>query len=183
MSASLITLVLAVLAFATALNLFLVLRIAGVVFPPDEPEPVAPLVGQPAPRFEASRQSDGQRIASDDLVGHPLVLVFLSAGCSTCRTKTAELLEILPATQQAGVELWIVAADDVHDMAGLTGDSPLADRALAMDPMARKALNPLSAAPLYIFIDEAMIVRAGNYLGDEDWRAFVGEMRGWLIEV
>lgn len=178
MSASVILIVLAVLVFTTTLNLFLILRIARVVFPPDEAEPVVPLVGQPAPRFEASRQADGRSIASDDLKGHPLVLVFLSAGCSTCRTKTAELLEILPATQQAGVALWIVAADDVHDLAALTADSALADRTLAMEPTARKALNPLSAAPLYIFIDEAMIVRAGNYLGDDDWRTFVSDMRG-----
>ena len=178
MSASFIAAVLAILAFVTALNLFLTLRIARVVFPSGDADPVVPLVGKPAPQFEASRQTDGQRIASDDLAGHSNVLVFLSSGCPTCRTKTAELIEILPATQRAGVGLWVVGADDVHDMAALTAGSPLAERTLSMEPAGRKALNPQGAAPLYIFIDESMIVRAGNYLGDEDWRTFVSEMRG-----
>jgi hypothetical protein len=38
-------------------------------------------------------------------------------------------------------------------------------------------LNPLSAAPLYIFIDEASAIRAGNYIGDENWERFAAQMR------
>lgn len=182
MNTSLIYIVLTALTFATALNLFLVLRIARVVLPSEEPEPLVPLVGKAAPRFEASRQMHGQRIASDDLVGGPIVLIFLSPGCPSCRAKIAELIEILPATEKAGVALWIVGADEMHDITALTRDSPLATRTLAMEATAREAFNPKGAAPLYVFIDDAMIVQAGNYLGDENWHNFVRQMREIILE-
>lgn len=183
MDTSLIYIVLTGLAFATALNLFLILRLAHIVLPPEEPKILVPLVGRAAPRFEAWRQTDGQRIASDDLAGRPVILVFLSPGCPSCREKTSQLIEILPATEKAGVALWIIGTDDTHDIAVLIRNSPLAARTLKMDATARKAFNPLGAAPLYIFIDDAMIVQAGSYLGDENWRTFVRQMREITAEM
>lgn len=171
-------LVLAVLAFASALNLFLVLRLARIVLPPaGGTEILVPLVGGLVPAFEARRLADGSSLASAELAGTPTVLIFLSPACATCRARVSELAEILPATLEAGVSLWIACADDTHDLATLTGGSPLESHCLAVGEEVRKALNPLHAAPLYLFIDEALTVQAGGYLGDGNWQAFVAQMR------
>ncbi len=177
MDDSLVYPVLIALTFATALNLFLILRIARIVLPPEADVPIVPLVGQAAPAFEAALAGDGRPVPAGDFAAGPMALVFLSPGCPTCRSKIPELVEILPAALEAGVALWIVAADEVHDIMALTGSTPLAERTLVMAAEPRKALNPLGAAAIYIFIDEAAIVQAGGYLGDEDWLTFAGQMR------
>jgi hypothetical protein len=75
------------------------------------------------------------------------------------------------------VALWIVPADDVHDIGRLVGGTPLAEHVLVMDAANRLRLNPLKAAPFFLFIDESLIARASNTVGDEDWRTFVEQMR------
>jgi hypothetical protein len=178
MDTSLLVISLIVIASATALNLFLTLRIARIVRPePDEREEAVPLVGQSLPKVLATRRVDGETRALDDLSDGPTALVFLSANCPACKGKIPELVEILPATERAGVGLWIASADGVGDIAPLIAGSPLSARLLDFDPAARQALNPLGAAPLYVFIDETSAVRAGDYLGDENWESFLGQMR------
>jgi len=176
---SLTLVVLVVLTFSTALNLFLILRLAAKVRMAAElsaPPSSLPL-GRVAPAFEGSRRADGARIASKDLAGQAVVLVFLSAGCPKCREKAAELLEILPAIRSSGVALWIIGADAAHDISQVLGKSPLLDHAVVLDPATRQRLNPRGAAPFYIFIDDQAVVQASSFVGDEDWRSFVGQMR------
>ena len=177
MDSSLLTLVLIVLAFATALNLFLILRIIRIVHPVDQDEDLVPLVGQPLPDFEVKRRADGEPVAFRELSKGAAALIFLSAGCPACKAKIPEIIEILPAAETAGVALWVAAANAHHDIAALTAGSPLAARILHLDPATRNRLNPLSAAPIYLFIDEASEIRAGNYLGDENWEKFLAQMR------
>lgn len=176
----LISLILTAVTFATAFNLFLLLRILRVVHPVEEP--LVPLVGKAVPRFTGRRSADGGPIAWADLAGRPAVLVFLSSGCPDCRSRIPDLAAILPGAAKAGIAFWIVAADDAHDIAPLVGDTPLAEHTMTMDPTAREALNPFGATPLYIFIDEATIVQAGNHLGDEDWNVFLEEMRAFAAD-
>lgn len=174
---NLLLIVLIVLTFATALNLFLTLRLAAIVRAGEEPglPPTVP-IGETVPPFEGRRRVDGSRFASGDLAGQATVLVFLSPGCGTCREKTAELLRILPAARRAGVAIWIVPADDVHDIAVLVGDTPLIDRVVEMDRATRRTLNPVNSVPFYLFVDDAMAVKASGQVGDEDWRSFAMQM-------
>lgn len=173
MDENLLLIVLIVLTFATALNLFLTLRIAALFRAWSEP-PTIP-IGQPVPPFEG-RRPDGRLLVSADLAGQAAVLAFLSPGCPKCKEKAAELLRILPAMRNAGVALWIVPADDTHDIAGLLGDTPLPDHVLVLDAQARLRLNPRKGAPFYIFLDGEGVVQASNYIGDEDWLSFIEQM-------
>ncbi|WP_332772481.1 redoxin domain-containing protein [Phenylobacterium sp.] len=179
MDGSLTLIVLVVLTFATALNLFLTLRLAAKVRTAAElsAPPSSLPIGRTVPAFEGTRRADGARIASQDLAGQAAVLVFLSAGCPKCREKAAELLEILPAVRRAGVALWIMGADAAHDVSQVLGTSPLLDHVLVLDAAARQRLNPRGAAPFYIFIDDRSVVQASSFVGDEDWLSFVGQMR------
>ena len=178
MDSDLLTLLLVILAAATGLNLFLILRIAGIVLPdPDPVEDLVPLVGQSLPAFVAERRGAGDSVTAEELSKGPAVLIFISPACPACRSKIAELVELLPAIEAAGVALWIAAADAHHDITAMTAGSPLAERTLSIDQATREMLNPSGAAPLYIFLDEAWAIRAGNYIGDENWQTFVAQMR------
>jgi len=176
MDADLAVLTLIVVTFATALNLWLTFRLCVRLR-----EAAAPAltveIGAPVPRFEGLARAQSRPVRSEDLAGQPAVLVFLSPGCKACAGKIGELVGLVPGAARSGVALWIVPADDVHDISRLVGDTPLADRVLVLDADARLRLNPLTTAPFYLFIDESSFVRASNHLGDEDWRSFVGQMR------
>lgn len=178
MNGPLILIVLAVLVPATALNLFLALRLLARLRDGSQVELSTALpVGQALPSFQAKRRLDGRSVTTAELAGAPAVLAFLSPGCPACRQKAAELLDILPAMRSAEVALWIMCADPVHDISELVGDTLLSEHVLVLDDAARRTLNPLNAAPFYIFIDDRTLVQASNYMGDEDWRTFVAQMR------
>jgi hypothetical protein len=176
MDSNLVLLVLVVVTFATALNLWLTFRLAARLREATAPALTVP-IGQPVPAFEGVARARSRPVRSSDLEGRPQVLVFLSPGCKTCAGRIPELVGLLPGAARAGVEIWIIPADDVHDIAVLVGDTPLAGHVLILDAANRLRLNPLATAPFYLFIDDALVVRASNHLGDEDWRTFVEQMR------
>lgn len=176
MDSDLLVLVLVVVTLAAALNLWLTFRLSARIREMNAPAFTVPL-GEPVPWFEGRAPAQSLAIRSSDLAGQSTVLVFLSAGCKVCAGHIAELAEILPGAEQLGVALWIVPADDVHDIGRLVGDTPLVEHVLILDAANRIRLNPLRSAPFFLFIDEALIARASNNLGDEDWHAFVEQMR------
>jgi peroxiredoxin len=176
MDPSLLVLTLGVLLFATALNLWLTLRLATRVREQLAPAITVP-IGSPVPAFDAVARAEGRPLRSSDMAGRPFVLVFLSAGCKTCAGRVGELAALLPGAERAGVEIWIVPADDAYDIGILVGDTRLADHVLVLDADARLRLNPLKMVPFYLFVDETLVVRASNHIGDENWRAFVGDLK------
>jgi hypothetical protein len=169
-----ILLVLAIVAFAAVLNLWLTFRLAARLRELTAPPLTAP-IGAPLPPFEG--MANGRPFRSADLAGRPSALIFLSPGCKTCAGKVGELVVLLPGAERSGVALWIVPADDFHDISALVGGTPLAGRVLRLDEPARKRLNPFTTAPFYLFIDEELVLRASNHLGDEDWTTFAAQMR------
>lgn len=171
MDNSLLAILLVALTFLTALNLLLTLRVTRfIAAASEEPEVLVPLIGKEAPPLWL-----GEAAASEN--GAATVLALLSPGCPDCKAAVPELAGILPAAAQAGVEIWVAAADKMHSLADLIARTPLAERERTIDPAARAALNPLGAAPLYIFIGADGVVEAGGYIGDEDWTSFVAQMR------
>lgn len=176
MDDSLIQIVLIVLMLAAGLNLFLTLRLAAIVRPDLWTAPVSVPIGAPVPPFEGRRRADGTRVVSADLAGRPSVLAFLSPGCSACAEAAAEIAAILPAIDEAGIALWIVPADATHDIALLQGAAALLGRVLELDAPARRRLNPRRLAPFYLFLDERLIAKASNMIGDEDWQCFLAQM-------
>ena len=176
MDDNLLLLTLGVLLFATALNLWLTLRLAARMREELAPALTVP-IGGPVPAFDATAPAQERQLRSSDLAGQPFVLVFLSPGCKTCAGKIGELADLAPRAARAGVGLWIVPADDAYDIQDLVGGTALADHVLVLDADARLRLNPLKMVPFYLFVDEALVVRASNQVGDENWRTFVGDLR------
>ena len=170
--------VLLVVTFATALNLFLTLRGAAVQSAKRTRAPV----GERVPAFVGRNLADGRRVASKELLGRSLALVFLSPACPKCREKIADLQEILPATKTVGLNFWIAGALQADDLSQFLAGSPLLDYAFDIDQRTRRILNPLHATPYYVFIDDQLIVRVSDYLGDENWRDFIEQMREAAVD-
>ena len=177
MDDSLIQIALIVLTLAAGLNLFLTLRLAAIVRPDLWTAPLGVPIGEAVPPFEGRRRADGGRLASADMAGQPNVLAFLSPGCPACADAAAALAAVLPAMDEAGIALWIVPADDGRDIALLPGAAPLLGRVLALNGPARRRLNPRRLAPFYLFLDEHLVAKASNLIGDEDWQSFLAQMR------
>ena len=171
----LLFIVLAVITAATALNLFLTLRLAAILRGGAERAPQLER-GAALPEFDGLRQSNGGTLRSAELAGQAAVLVFLSPACPACAGKVAELDRILPAIRSAEIALWIAAGDGTHDLGELLRGTPLTEHALALEENARLALNPARAVPFYIFVDDRRIVQASGYIGDPDWRSFIAQM-------
>ncbi len=141
---------------------------------PFRPAQATPLpIGEPVPPFAG--QAAGRRIDSAELAGQAIVLAFLSVGCPACRDKAAEIARLLPAMNEAGVRLWIVAADAAHGIAPLIAGTPLAGHELTLDAAARRPLNPRNIAPFYLFLDD-LVVQASGAIGDPDWQSFVAQI-------
>jgi hypothetical protein len=171
----LLMLVLVVVTLAAALNLWLTFRLAARIREMNAPAFTVPL-GEPVPPFEGMASDGSGPVRSSDLAGQPAVLVFLSPGCSTCAGHIPELVAILPGAEQLGVSLWIVPADEIHDIGRLVAGTPLEQRVLVLDVANRRRLNPMTSAPFYLFIDERSVAQASNNVGDEDWSTFVEQM-------
>jgi hypothetical protein len=177
MDHDLITLVLIVVTFATALNLALTLRLAAALRARDAGEAeIGPAAGSKVGPLAARRASDGTPLTFVAGGQDALVLVFLSTSCPKCREKLPQLEAIAPAMQRQGVALWIANAELAGDLTDLLRGTTLPPHAVDLEPATRKVLNPHDAAPLYVFIDPDGIVQASDFLGDPDWRAFVDQM-------
>lgn len=167
MDNEIICLALAVLAFAVALNLKLTISVlyAGRS-ERDAPAPLLP--GEPVPSV-TGRPLGGRFMQRPLLDGQPATLLFLSSRCPKCRTKLAELEQMLPAAQRAGLAVWLISAEPAWRLRRfLDGRFPLA-QVLRLNRRDYKILNATGASPAYLFVNHAGILEAGGLIGDENW--------------
>lgn len=185
MDNSLIEILLLFLLGAVALNLVLTMRIASIVREAPEPQdlPFTLPLDAPLPAFAGKRLQDGGAISLESLAGRSSVLVFLSAGCGDCRKKVPELVGMLPAMQETGVELLIVGMDSEAKVRAFLGATPLFSRVVVLDKAARRRLNPRNASPFYIFVDDRGLAQASHFIGDENWQVFATQMHELNQEV
>ena len=176
MDDALIRILLIFLLAAVTLNLVLTLRIAAIVggAPADSRSSVELEVA--IPDFAGTMLADGRSLSAEALAGRATVLVFLSSRCGDCRRKVPEIVRLLPAMHRAGVMLLAVAMDSETRTRKFLGHTPLFEHVLLLGREDRGRLNPLSATPFYVFVDDQGHAKASNYIGDENWQAFVDQM-------
>ncbi|QGX39938.1 hypothetical protein [Permianibacter aggregans] len=179
MSETLITMALLLLLCLVTLNLFLSLRLARRMRPAErEPKlPFTVVLQAELQPFSALRLQSEQTLTAEQLFAKPSVWVFLSSSCADCRKRLPELLALLPAMQTADVALWITGFETADKMRGLLGETALFPHLLTLEPAVRQQLNPRNSAPFYLFVDEARIAQASNFIGDPNWQAFVAQMQ------
>jgi hypothetical protein len=119
-----------------------------------------------------NRDGADVRIAAGDTA---YVLVFLSKGCPKCRAVAGEVASAAGRSADRGVELWIVATDGLT-AADVGMDPALDAHVLELRGSAYAMLNPRRASPAYLFVASDLVVQAGGFVGDEDWRAFAAQL-------
>lgn len=148
----------------------------------DELPPLLP-AGAAMPYINGHFLADGSEYHSNQRDVAASVVVFLSARCADCRKKIPELVHILPAIHEAGIDLLVVGMEKAPQMREFLAGTPLFPHALMLDRVAKKSLNPRNATPFYLFVDHAGIVQATNFIGDEDWLAFMQQMEEILAQL
>lgn len=184
MDDALIRFLLIFLLAAVTLNLFLTLRIAAIVreAPAPASTPLTLPLDEVIPHFSGVMIAGRRTLSSEALAGRATVLVFMSSRCGDCRKKVPEIEQLLPAIGKAGIMLLLVAMDTEATMKKFLGDTLLFEHVLVLDKEQRKRLNPLSATPFYVFVDDQGFAKASNYIGDENWEAFVDQMQALVRE-
>ena len=139
--------------------------------------PFTATLGAPMPAFSAKRLVGDATVSSEDMRGTPSVLVFLSSTCGDCRKFAPELATLLPEMRAAGVALVVVGLESETRVRRFLTGSPLIEHALLLNKTDRLQLNPRNSAPFYLFVDDQLIIKASNFIGDENWRLFVEQLR------
>jgi hypothetical protein len=170
--------VLAVVIVLVLLNLLLTLRLAAIVQQREYDRlPLAFPVGAPLPAFSARRVRDGAAVSSATLSGAASVLVFLSPACGDCRRRRVELIGLHPAIVASGIGLWVFGAGARRRVRAFFDGTPLAAHVMSIRASVRRRLNARNAAPFYLFVDDAGIVVASGFVGNDDWNSFDAQMR------
>jgi thiol-disulfide isomerase/thioredoxin len=101
----------------------------------------APVVGQPAPNFEATTFTGAKITLLPDLKGKVVLLNFWATWCAPCKTELPLLDHYYSAGKQYGLRMLAVTTEDSASAAELRRLVPLLDM-----PMIRRLRGPLSSA-------------------------------------
>ncbi len=173
-----IWILMAILAFAVALNLFLTFRLSRISLAAqfDENTPLMLPAGESVEDFTGAYLTSGQQVSIKSTPAQAYVFLFLSSRCSTCRSKLPELERILPTSVNAGITTWLLSIEPVNRLKNFLKDSKLTNHVVLIDDKTSKYLNPRSNSPSYIFLDEAREVQASGNIGDANWNSFLSQM-------
>ncbi len=178
LSNALIEVVLATLVVSVAINLLLTFRIFSILKSlPVEQQNHFLQAGESLPHFVGMALEDKSEVLSEHFVQQPMVMVFVSPGCPKCKSKLPEIKQVLPAMQQEGVQFCLVGMGRRWQVKRFLKDTGLLHSALTIKSEHRKALNPNSASPFYLFVDENHVLQASGLLGDENWVSFIQQMQ------
>jgi cytochrome c biogenesis protein CcmG, thiol:disulfide interchange protein DsbE len=116
-------------------------------------------IGHPAPNFQLKR-IDGGRVSLADLRGKPVVIVFWSAWCSSCKEEAPRINALADEYERKGVR---VIGIDIKDSAARTesGVREFGIRyTVARDPDASVArAYQVRGTPTIVFLDREGVVR------------------------
>lgn len=180
MNTDVIYLALAALSFAVALNLKLTIAALRTARK-ERNTPPALAVGQSVPAVVA-RTLDGARAVDLVAPAQPVVLLFLSSKCPKCRSKLAELAQMAPSAQQAGLAMWLVSEEPRWRLRQFLRGSKLAPLATRVNSAEYRLLNAGMTSPAYFFIDHEGILEAMGLIGDDNWQALREQLTQTNIE-
>ncbi|RNF31892.1 hypothetical protein NM04_04815 [Massilia aurea] len=180
MSADMLYLTLAALAFAIALNLKLTLAVLRSAR--RAAHPATPL--QPGERLP---DIDGTTLAGHARVrlaepGQARALLFLSSRCPKCRDKVPAIGALAGAAREAGLALWIVSDEPRWRLRSLLRGTALAAHTARIGAHDYRLLNPTMASPAYLFVGHDGAIEAAGLIGDQHWRALERQLAGDAIE-
>lgn len=174
MDSTILHLVLAVLAFALAGNVWLSLAVLRA----SRRERVAPVAleaGQTLPQVTARLLGDRQRVRPG-ADGQPAVLLFLASRCPKCLEKLPALERLLPQAHGAGLVLWLVSEEPARRLRSFLGSAALLAVTARVSLRDYRLLNPQMSSPSYVFVDHQGAVQATGLIGDENWLSLLEQL-------
>jgi hypothetical protein len=167
--------VLILLALGLALNLKLTFFLLATIRDQDTKQPL--VVGEKVPDI-AGRYLSTKRPGRFPETGKPAVFLFLMSACPKCRSKLPEVASMVPALENAGLDMWIVSTESRRKLLRFLQEQPaLESMTVQVGARAMTAVNPTISSPSYLFIDEEGMLQARGMIGDDDWLAFTGQMK------
>ncbi len=175
---------LTVLAFAVALNLFLTFRLSRLSLTTQFSEDIPLMLpaGEIVEDFNGVSLVSRRQVSLNQTDSEAFVFLFLSSRCPTCRSKLPELERILPTANKAGVMMWFLSVESVKRLKRFLKGSELLSHVVLIDEKTSEYLNPRSNAPSYIFLDVHREVQASGNIGDANWLSFMNQMDEIEIE-
>jgi cytochrome c biogenesis protein CcmG/thiol:disulfide interchange protein DsbE len=145
-----------------AWGLFRPTKTTVTVASPAAPRMVGLQVGNIAPNFTLLT-SNGKRIALSNLRGQPVVLLFLSTGCTNCQTQVTDTQKVYAAQQAAHKPFTLLAVDTQDTASYIMSYDPQTHIAIPV-PMNQTShvdeLYQVRGTPVSIFIDREGIIRS-----------------------
>ncbi|OEZ72859.1 hypothetical protein JAB5_10480 [Janthinobacterium sp. HH103] len=174
MDAATLQLVLAVLAFAIAGNLWLTLAVLRA----SRRERLAPTAlepGEPLPAVPARPLAGGARF-QPGAPGQAAVLLFLASRCPKCADKLAGIERLLPLARNAGLAVWLLSEEAPRRLRAFLPGDALRAAAARVSLRDYRRVNPQMSSPSYVFVNHQGRVEAAGLIGDADWLALVGQL-------
>jgi len=176
MDRQLLLLILAILAFGMAINLYLSLSVLRRTrMDRDAASEPAPIPGEAAPQLSA-RHMETRNRAPLLPQGQACALLFLSTRCDKCRGRLPEVTALLPAAAAAGLALRIPSVEPAFRMRRFLRGTQLAGAVWQLRLADYKRLNPRLASPAYLFVNHEGGIEAAGLIGDENWLSLVEQL-------
>lgn len=169
-----VQLVLAVLAFALAGNIWLTLAVLRA----SRRERIAPTAlapGEPLPAVHARPLAGGAHF-QPGATGQAAVLLFLASRCPKCAEKLAGIEQLLPLAREAGLALWLVSEEPARRLRAFLPSRILREATARLTLRDYRRVNPLMSSPSYVFVNHEGTVEAAGLVGDEDWLALAEQL-------
>lgn len=177
MSESLVLFSLVILAGLTLLNLHLTLGLYKIINNPSlnvkDAHPVP--IGEVLPPISA-RNLLGNQVTNVATESMPVVLLFLSSKCPTCKEKIPQIEHIDSHAPRAGVDIRLISTESKPRLKHFLKDSSLLHRVFITSRKDYKKLNPSLASPFYLFVDHDRQLQSFGTIGDSDWQVFVEQI-------
>lgn len=174
MDATLLQLVLGLLAFALAGNIWLTLAVLRA----SRRERLVPdglAAGQDLPLVTAKRLDGGARF-QPGTPGQAAVLLFLASRCPKCQAKLASIQALLPLADAAGLAIWLISEESPRRLRAFLPSAALQAATARVSLRDYRQLNPLMSSPSYLFINHQGQIDAVGLVGDADWQSLTEQL-------
>ena len=159
------------------LNLMLTLRLINIMRTQVNQAAVKPplLIGSIIDDFSAQCDFMNSVVRFSDY-STTKVIIFLSSGCPTCKSKISEVATVISLAKGEGLEPLIVTSEAYNPFRVFLNDTALLPSLLRVDKETYEKINPQGASPSYLFVSEANTLEAEGMIGDENWLGLVEQL-------
>lgn len=104
------------------------------------------------------------------------VFVFLLTGCPSCKERIKDVTQAIALSENEGVDIYLLTKESYNRCRAFLKGTDLLSHLLHVDKHVYAMLNPQSASPAYLFVNDSNIVEAEGLIGDQNWMGFIQQL-------